>query len=132
TSSRAALIEPRMVVLAGGARLPADRVITLPLLDGPRLAGLPHDRHGFIPVDAQGRVHGFTDIYAAGDCTTFPLKQGGLAAQQADAIAEMIAADAGADVVPRPFKPVLRGLLMTGGAPLYLRAEPQRLPREAT
>jgi sulfide:quinone oxidoreductase len=27
---------------------------------------------------------------------------------------------------------VLRGLLLTGGAPLYLRAEPQRLEREAT
>jgi sulfide:quinone oxidoreductase len=132
TSSRAALIEPRMVVLAGGARFPADKVITLPLLDGPRLAGLPHDRHGFIPVEAHGRVNGFADIYAAGDCTTFPLKQGGLAAQQADAIAEMIAADAGAELIPQPFKPVLRGLLMTGGAPLYLRAEPQRLPREAT
>jgi len=27
---------------------------------------------------------------------------------------------------------VLRGLLLTGGAPLYLRAEPQRLQHEAT
>ena len=27
---------------------------------------------------------------------------------------------------------MLRGLLLTEGAPLYLRAEPQRLPREAT
>jgi sulfide:quinone oxidoreductase len=26
---------------------------------------------------------------------------------------------------------VLRGLLLTGGAPLYLRAEPQRLPRSS-
>jgi sulfide:quinone oxidoreductase len=132
TSSRPALLEKRSLVLAGGARIAADKVITLPVLEGPRLAGLPHDHHGFIPVDAHGRIDGLTDVYAAGDVTAFPLKQGGLAAQQADAIAEMIAAQAGAEVVPRPFRPVLRGLLMTGGAPLYLRSEPQRLPREAT
>ncbi len=132
TSSRPALVRNRALVLAGGAELFVDRVITLPVLEGPRLHGLPHDRHGFIPVDAHGRVAGLEDIYAAGDITAFPLKQGGLAAQQADAIAEVIAAQAGAEMVPKPFAPVLRGLLMTGGAPLYLRCEPQRLPREAT
>jgi sulfide:quinone oxidoreductase len=34
-----------------------------------------------------------------------------------------IAHQLGAPVEPRPFKPVLRGVLLTGGAPLYLRAE---------
>jgi sulfide:quinone oxidoreductase len=71
-------------------------------------------------------------VYAAGDVTAFPLKQGGLAAQQADAVAEQIAADLGVPIKPRPFRPVLRGLLMTGGAPLYLRSEPQHLARQAT
>jgi sulfide:quinone oxidoreductase len=46
-----------------------------------------------------------------------------VAAQQADAAAEAIAALAGADIDPRPFRPVLRGLLLTGGTPRYLRAE---------
>jgi sulfide:quinone oxidoreductase len=132
SSSRAALVRGRALVLAGGAEIFVDRVITLPVLEGPRLPGLPHDRHGFIPVDAHGRVTGLPDVYGAGDITAFPLKQGGLAAQQADAIAEVIAGEAGAELVPKPFSPVLRGLLMTGGAPLYLRCEPQRLPREAT
>jgi sulfide:quinone oxidoreductase len=132
TSSLPAHLEKRSLVLAGGARIPANKVITLPVLEGPRLEGLPHDRHGFIPVDAYGRVEGLSAVYAAGDVTAFPLKQGGLAAQQADTVAEMIAAGAGADIVPQPFKPVLRGLLMTGGAPLYLRCDPQRLPRNAT
>ena len=36
-------------------------------------------RRGFIPVDAHGRVPGVPDVFAAGDATTFPLKQGGLA-----------------------------------------------------
>jgi hypothetical protein len=51
------------------------------------------------------------------------VKQGGLAAQQADAVAEAIAASAGADVDPRPFRPVLRGVLMTGGSARYMRSD---------
>jgi len=46
-----------------------------------------------------------------------PAQAGRLAAQQADVIAEVIAAEAGCEIVPTPFSPVLRGLLMTGGAP---------------
>jgi sulfide:quinone oxidoreductase len=132
TSSLPAFVKDRQLMLAGGGSIPAERVITVPVLTGPELSGLPCDRRGFIPVDAHGRVVGAPDVYAVGDVTSFPLKQGGLAAQQGDAVAEVIAAQAGAPVTPSPFSPVLRGLLMTGGAPLYLRAEPQRLPRNAS
>jgi len=132
TSSRPVLVRPGALVLAGGGEIYVDRVVTLPQLAGPRLQGLPHDHNGFIPVDRHGRVSGLEGVYAAGDVTAFPLKQGGLAAQQADAVAEVIAAELGIPITPQPFKPVLRGLLMTDGAPLYLRAEPQRLAREAT
>jgi sulfide:quinone oxidoreductase len=132
TSSRPASVRDHALVLAGGGAVYVDRVITLPVLEGPWLPGVPHDQHGFIPVDSYGRVLGLEDVYAAGDVTTFPLKQGGLATQQADAVAEMIAAQLGIPITPEPFTPVLRGLLMTGGAPLYLRAQPQRLVREAT
>ena len=62
-------------------------------------------------VDLHGRVRGLEDVYAAGDATTCPIKQGGVAAQQADAAAEAIAARLGRDLDPRPFRPVLRGLL---------------------
>jgi sulfide:quinone oxidoreductase len=132
TSSRPVLVREGALVLAGGGEIYVDRVVTLPQLAGPRLRGLPHDQHGFIPVDSHGRVSGLEGVYAAGDVTAFPLKQGGLAAQQADAVAEIIAAEVGIPITPQPFTPVLRGLLMTDGAPLYLRAEPQRLSREAT
>jgi sulfide:quinone oxidoreductase len=63
------------------------------------------------------------DVFAAGDATAFPVKQGGLAAQQADAVAETIAASVGADIDPQPFRPILRGLLLTGGQERYLRAD---------
>jgi sulfide:quinone oxidoreductase len=62
-------------------------------------------------------------VFAAGDATSFPVKQGGLAAQQADAVAEMIAAAVGVDIEPQPFRPILRGLLLTGGPPRYLDLE---------
>ena len=104
-----------------GAR--ADRVIALPRLDrARRVPGLPHDATGSCRSTRHGRVPGVADVFAAGDATTFPLKQGGLATQQADAAAEAIAAELGVAVEPAPFRPVLRGLLLTGGAPLYLRS----------
>jgi sulfide:quinone oxidoreductase len=101
----------------------ADRVVALPRLRGPRIDGLPQTVEGFLPIDAHGQVHGLSDVFAAGDITSFPVKQGGIAAQQADAAAEMIAANAGADITPQPFRPVLRGLLLTGRQPRYLTHE---------
>jgi sulfide:quinone oxidoreductase len=101
----------------------ADRVVALPRLRGARIDGLPQTVEGFLSVDAHGQVHGLADVFAAGDITSFPVKQGGIAAQQADAAAETIAANAGADLTPQPFRPVLRGLLLTGRQPRYLRHE---------
>jgi sulfide:quinone oxidoreductase len=102
-------------------RIEADRIVCLPLLDGPRIPGVPADVDGFIPIDANGHVPGVPDVYAIGDATTFPIKQGGLACQQADAVAELIAAAAGASIEPAGFRPVLRGKLMTGGRDRFLR-----------
>jgi sulfide:quinone oxidoreductase len=109
--------------VAGGKSVEADAVVALPQLVGPALAGLPHDGAGFIPTDTEGRVAGTVDIYAAGDATQFRPKQGGLATQQADAVAAAIAIDAGANVHAMPYRPVLRGLLLTGFVPRYLRTD---------
>lgn len=111
------------LVTVPSGTVPAERVVSLPRLQGPAVPGLPQDQQGFIPVDVHGLVDGLADVYAAGDATTCPIKQGGLAAQQADAAAAAIAARVGAPVGPEPFRPVLRGLLLTGGTPRYLRAE---------
>ncbi len=110
-------------ITPGDKRLPVDRIVTEPRLVGPRLRGIACEHDGFIQTDAHGRVAGLDDVFAAGDATAFPIKQGGLAAQQADAVAEAIAASAGADVKPRPFRPILRGLLLTGGPARYLRSD---------
>jgi sulfide:quinone oxidoreductase len=98
--------------VAGAAPIAVERVVALPRLDGPWIDGLPHDPYGFIPTDRHCAVPGAPAVWAAGDGTSFPIKQGGLAAQQADAAATAIAAHLGADIVPEPFRPELRGLLL--------------------
>jgi sulfide:quinone oxidoreductase len=111
------------LTVAPSTMIEADRVVALPAMSGPGVHGLPEMPGGFIPTDAYGKVIGLERVYAAGDGTGFPVKQGGLAAQQADAAASAIAAAAGADVKPTPFRPVLRGLLLTGHEPHYLRTD---------
>ena len=117
-----------VAVRAGGSSWPtapdvvADRVIALPRLVGPGDSRAAARRARVHPGRRPRPRPGVPDVFAAGDATTFPLKQGGLATQQADAAAETIAAELGAAVEPAPFRPVMRGLLLTGGAPLYLRS----------
>lgn len=123
TAAVAQAWEAGVIHLAGEATIPADRVVALPRLEGPPIVGLPQDDDGFVATDELGRVPGLSDVYAVGDLTRLWIKQGGVAAQQADAAASAIAADAGAEIQPTPFDPVLRGLLLTGTAPRFLRSE---------
>lgn len=129
----AADVRPGTVMLEPGPRtLPVDAVVALPLVRGPRLEGVPADNFGFIPVDYHGRVRGLDGVYAAGDAIDFRVKQGGLAAQQADAVAAHIAAHVGARVKPVPFSPVLRGMLFGGSDPHFLRTHDLADTREGT
>ncbi len=123
TTRYPAAVEGAQLRLVPEGSVAADRVVSLPQLIGPSLPGLRHDAAGFIPTDLHGLVRGERDVYAAGDATTCPIKQGGIATQQADAAAEAIAARLGADVEPEPFRPVLRGMLLTGKTPRFLRAD---------
>jgi sulfide:quinone oxidoreductase len=108
-----------------GERIEVDRIVALPRLEGRPVPGLPSDANGFVPIDEHARVRGIDAVWAAGDVTDFPLKQGGIATQQADAAALDIAARAGALVEPEPFRPLLRGVLMTGQGAWWMRNEPQ-------
>lgn len=119
---------PVEVVTAGLTIVPAgtvsaDRVVALPRLSGRPLEGVPHDADGFIEVGPLGQVPGLADVYAAGDITAGSIKQGGVATQQADMVATTIAARFGAPVEPAPFRPVLRGTLLTGDGARYMRNE---------
>jgi len=116
--SRSVLIHP------GGRELQFDRIVALPALRGPDLGGLPRDGDGFLPVDEYGHVRGADRVWAAGDCTDVPIKQGGVSAELADVASESIAATAGAHLPGRAFVPTVEGVLMTGGTARYLRARP--------
>ena len=112
-----------VVLRPGGEEITCDRIVTLARLRGHAIHSLPSDEDGFLPIDNHGRVTGMDDVYAAGDGANFPIKQGGLACQQADAVAEVIAKAAGASLEPRSFKPVLRGRLITGGESRFMRTD---------
>jgi sulfide:quinone oxidoreductase len=102
-------------------RMEVGQMVSLPVLEGPNLAGIPADEEGFIPIDDHARVRGVEDVYAAGDGTNFPIKHGGIGTDEADAAAEQIAASLGAEVDPRPFRPVIRGKLLTGDDSLHMQ-----------
>jgi sulfide:quinone oxidoreductase len=113
---------PRAIVMRpSNRRLEVSRILSLPRLRGRTPQGIPADSDGFVKVDAHGRVAGLQGVWAAGDGIDFPVKFGGLAAEQADAAAADIAADAGAVVERKPFRPVLRGRLLTSSGPRYMR-----------
>jgi sulfide:quinone oxidoreductase len=112
--------ENGVLTIVPGDSLEADAVISLPRLEGRHLDGIPYDPSGFVPVDDHSRVQGLASVFAAGDVTAFPVKQGGIATQQADVAAEAIAADLGCEVEAKRLDPVLRGVLWTGAKPRYL------------
>jgi sulfide:quinone oxidoreductase len=123
TSAHCEVPDGRHVVINPGDRtIDVDRVVALPELYGPAVRGLAAGEHGMIPIDGHSRVLGVERVYAAGDATDFALKYGGIAAQQADAAAESIAALAGLPIEPAPVHPMIHGILLTGAAPLYLSA----------
>jgi sulfide:quinone oxidoreductase len=111
----------RLVAQPGARPLDSQRVIALPRAVAPGIGGVPVDERGFIEADDHGRVA--ENVWAAGDAIAYPIKQGGLAAQQADAAAEAIAAAAGAEIEPAPFRPVLRGVLLTGRGSAWIRRD---------
>jgi sulfide:quinone oxidoreductase len=106
--------------IAPGGEIEADAVVSLPRLEGRLIDGVPHDDEGFVPVDEHGWVRGLERVLAVGDVTNFPVKQGGISSQQADAAAEAIAVEIGVLDQAKPFEPVLRGVLWTGAEPRYV------------
>ncbi len=115
--------EDQQLVLDGGGQTAADHVVALPTLAVGPIPGIPQ-RYGtgFVAVDGRLEVNGLEDVWAVGDVTSFPIKQGGLAAQQADVTAEAIASRSGSKVTVSTYRPVLRAALITGALPRFFRS----------
>jgi sulfide:quinone oxidoreductase len=122
TASTVDVFEDGVVWIEFAGGVDVDALVVLPALRGPAIEGLPHEDDRFVPIDHFARVTGVDGVYAAGDVCPLPLKQGGLAAQQADVAAAHIAWTLGAGPQPPPLELVLRGELLTGAAPHFLRA----------
>jgi sulfide:quinone oxidoreductase len=122
TGAVASVPEPG-TVRVGERTLDVDRIVTLPRITGPAVPGLAAGPGWFIPIDGRCTVLQ-TDgrVFAAGDATDYPVKHGGISAQQADTAAAGIAHLAGTVDRPAPFQPVIRSMLLTGERPLYLMA----------
>ena len=122
TGAIAAVPRPGHVVF-GDHELTVDRIVTLPRVVGPAIAGLPAGPDWFLPIDCYCRVPDTEGrVFAAGDVTQSPIKHGGLGAQQADTAAEGIAHVLGMAPRPDPLAPIIRGSLFTGDKRLYLSA----------
>jgi sulfide:quinone oxidoreductase len=128
SSARAFAVRAGRIELSDGRRIAAEHVVALPRLLGRRIEGVPRDDEDFVPIDDHARVEGMEHVYAAGDMANFPVKHGGLAAQQADAAADAMLAELGLPIAPRPFDPVIQGVLFTDHEPAYLQA---RLTQDA-
>jgi sulfide:quinone oxidoreductase len=122
TSAVVTSFENGRVQLADGGSIRSDHAVALPALEVPTIGGLPQRWRGFMPTDTRMHVAGLDRVWAAGDVTWFPTKQGGLAAQQAEVAAKAIAAAAGARVPAASFRPQLRAALLTGAVPLLLES----------
>ena len=87
----------------GGGEMHADRIVTLPRITGRAVKGIPAGSRCVVPIDDRCVVPS-TDgrVLAAGDATDFPVKQGGIGAQQADAAAAGIAHLSGVGDRPPP------------------------------
>ena len=95
-----------------------------PCSPGRGVPGLPGDAEGFIPVNAHGRVAGAEGRLCRRRRHGVP-RQAGRPGDAAGRRRGRVDRCSGWALFqkPAPFRPVLRGLLLTGGAPLYLRAE---------
>lgn len=122
TSTRSRTFADGKVTTITGEVIEVDRAVALPYLVGRRIPGLPHDANGFLPTDASGLVDHTDAIYAAGDITDFPVKQGSIAAQQADSIVSSLASRFGRECEPRPFKPRLHAILLSDRGKTFIRA----------
>ncbi len=129
-----------------GTPVTFDRLISLPTVVAPFIAGVPTDAAGFIEVDETLRVCGSEWVWAAGGCIAAALEHSALAAQQADAAIDAIAAiatgnagNATASAVPpdgerlsAPGAPELTGMLLIGQRAKWLAENPPGIQQVST
>jgi sulfide:quinone oxidoreductase len=128
--------DPARVRLGSGSAVEFDRLISLPTVRGPFIAGVATDAAGFVEVDQTLSVCGSKRVWAAGGCIASALEVSALGARQADAAIAAIAIASngsnGAGAGTPPTAPDLIGVLMTGLRDQWLAENPVGTPQPST
>jgi hypothetical protein len=112
--------DPARVQISAGVAREFQRLISLPVMLGPHIAGVASDHAGFVAVDESLKVCGSDVVWAAGGCIAGALEHSALSAQQADAAVAAIAAAcrhagaAGSGIGPDAVE--ITGILLTDSA----------------
>lgn len=114
------------VAFRSGGQHPADQLIAMPRLVPRAPEGVPTGADGFVPTQAAQLITGTTNIYAVGDMTDFPVKQGGLASAQARAAVSAIEARLGSRPEAEEFDGEIGGVLLGADGRVSLRARVTR------
>jgi sulfide:quinone oxidoreductase len=126
-------VEPGRVVSSCRDWAPFDLLVTLrPMAAIARFPALPTDMTGFLRTTPSTRqVEDFPNIYAVGDASDFPIKQGFLATKQADAAAEHIAAGLLGEPPRWSFDPMAVAILDQLDGALFAQAPLRRSSTDA-
>ncbi len=109
-----------------------DRLISLPTVHGPAVAGVATDAAGFIEVDDTLRVCASERVWAAGTAIAAGLEHSALSARQADAAIGAMAAAAGVGSAEVPAPPELIGMVLTDQREAWLADNPLGTPQFST
>ena len=116
--------DPAREGIDAGASRRFDRLISLPTVAGPFLAGTPHDAAGFVEVDETLRACGSERVWAAGGCIASALEHSALSAQQADAAISAIAAAVATGSEGLLGAPEVTGIVLSGQRDRWLAENP--------
>lgn len=121
--------DPASVRLGASSVVGFDRLISLPTVIGPGIAGVAVDAVGFVEVDEALAVCGSERVWAAGGCIAAALEHSALAARQADAAVAAMAAASGGRSAAKPIaadgEPELTGVLLRGQREQWMAENPR-------
>ena len=125
--------EPAQLRAAAEWHAGFDRLISLPTVHGPALAGVATDAAGFVEVDDTLRVCGSERVWAAGTAIATGLEHSALSARQADAAIAAMAAAAGlAGSSEAPAPPELVGMVLSDQRDAWVAENPLGTPQFST
>ncbi len=128
--------DPARVQIGAGVARDFERLISLPVMLGPHIAGVASDHAGFVAVNESLKVCRSDVIWAAGGCIAGALEHSALSARQADVAVAAIAAACGRAEAGDPAigqdAAEITGVLLAGQREQWLAENPIGTPEPST